>query len=351
MAADHRYQILQERDASYDGRLYFGVTSTGVYCRPSCPSRRPKPENVRYFDNPDAAEKAGFRPCLRCRPRNETSEAMIVRAVTEHLDRHLDDRVTLADLSAHLGFSQFHLQRIFKRATGITPKAYATSRRIEKLKSNLRKGKSVTESVFDAGFSTSSRAYERTNSELGMNPGAWRRKGEGVEIHFTVVSSEFGNILVGRTERGVCAVRLGDSKRTLEEEFRQDFAQANLVRDERLTNVVDQILVLIGGDEPRPHIPVDVRATAFQRRVWEQLQKIPRGETRSYSQVAEEIGSPTATRAVARACATNEVALIIPCHRVVGANGTLTGYRWGVEKKRKLLAKERAASEHSGAVA
>ncbi len=339
---NEQWEIISGRDASFDGRLYYGVASTGIYCRPSCPSKRPKPENVRFFDSPEAAERSGFRPCRRCKPRAPASAAALVRKVTDIIAAHPGESLTLEQLSGQVGVSPFHLQRTFKKATGITPKAYMEEQRSQRFGRTLPETGNVTEAIYDAGFGASSRAYERSGAELGMKPGERRKHGAGVAIRFTLAPTEFGQLLVAVTDRGVCAVRLGDSASELETDFRKDFAQGILTRDDgELAGVVDQILVLTSSSAPHPQIPLDVRATAFQRRVWQYLREIPRGETRCYSQIAADLGAPLATRAVARACATNEVSLIIPCHRVIGKNGSVTGYRWGVERKRQLLEKER----------
>jgi AraC family transcriptional regulator of adaptative response/methylated-DNA-[protein]-cysteine methyltransferase len=336
------WRVRLERDARYDGRLFIAITTTGVYCKPSCPSRQAKAENVRFFDSAEEAERAGFRACLRCKPRGGDAAAALVRRVTCFIESRPDAQVSLDELGALTGVSPFHLQRTFKKATGVTPKAWANALRMRRFQSSLREAASVTDAVYEAGFNAGSRAYESAGSHLGMKPGTWRKGGEGASLRYTITETEFGHLLVAATERGISAVRLGDAA-GLEAEFRKDFSRAQLTRDEDLGTLVDQILVLIGSSSPSPHLPVDVRATAFQQRVWAHLCAIPRGETRTYSQVAAGIGAPTATRAVARACATNPVALVVPCHRVVGADGKLTGYRWGLERKRKILEKERMA--------
>ncbi len=337
------WTIVVERDASFDGRLFYGVLSTGVYCRPSCPSRRPRFENARFFDSADEAEAAGFRECRRCLPRSIAGIAAMVRRVTHFIDAHPTGRITLAELSAVANLSPSHLLRSFRKATGVTPKAYADERRMRRFGAELPRAANVTEAIYAAGFGASSRAYEKAQRELGMQPAEVRKRGAGVSIRYTITPTEFGQLLVASTGRGVCSVRLGDDPGKLESEFRRDFSRAQLTRnDEELANLVDQILVLIGSAAPHPEIPVDVRATAFQRRVWEYLRTIPRGETRSYSQIAATLGAPKSTRAVARACATNEVALIVPCHRVIGADGKLTGFRWGLDRKRQLLEKEKS---------
>ena len=334
-------RVREERDARYDGKLFVAITTTRIYCKPSCPSRAAHAANVRFFDSCDEAEAAGFRACLRCKPRAEDTDARLVRAVTGYIEAHPDGPVTLEHLSAAAGVSPFHLQRSFKKATGVTPKAWMRNQRMQRFQSSLRTAASVTDAVYEAGFATGSRAYENAQQKLGMKPGAWRKGGEGAQISYTIAPTEFGHLLAATTERGICCVMLGDSIHALEAEFQKDFPKAQRTRDEKLSLLVDQILVLITQQGPSPHLPTDVRATAFQQRVWDYLRAIPRGETRSYSQVAADLKHPSATRAVARACATNPIALVVPCHRVVGSDGKLTGYRWGVERKQKLLNAER----------
>jgi AraC family transcriptional regulator of adaptative response/methylated-DNA-[protein]-cysteine methyltransferase len=343
MRTEEQWQVVAERDRSFDGSLFYGVASTGVYCRPSCPSKRPKPENVRFFDSAAEAESAGFRECQRCRPKEVAAAAELVRRVTAVMDAHPDEPLTLQQLSAKAGVSAFHLQRTFKKATGVSPKAYMSERRLKRFGRTLAEAGTVTDAIYESGFGASSRAYEQSAGALGMRPGERKKRAAGVAIRYTIAPTEFGLLLAATTDVGVCAVRLGDSAEQLEADFRRDFGRAELTRDDdELLTLIDQILVLIGGAMPHPQIPVDVQATAFQRRVWEYLRQIPRGETRSYSQVAADIGAPSSTRAVASACARNEVALIVPCHRVIGANGKLTGFRWGVERKRQLLKKEQS---------
>ena len=266
----------------------------------------------------------------------------LVQNIARYIEGRAGESVTLGELSAETGLSPFHLQRVFKKATGVTPKAWARGYRLNRFQTALKTAPSITDAIYEAGFGAASRAYENVAADLGMKPGSWRRCGDGIEIAYAIAPTEFGYLLVATTARGICAVRLGGSVDELESGFHSDFQRAALSKDNRLSSLVDQIIVLIGSNAPSPHLPIDIRATAFQQRVWQHLQTIPRGETRTYSQVAAEIGSPAATRAVARACAVNPVALVVPCHRVVGADGGLTGYRWGVERKRKLLDKERA---------
>jgi AraC family transcriptional regulator of adaptative response/methylated-DNA-[protein]-cysteine methyltransferase len=342
LAIHDAHRIREERDPRYDGRLFIAITTTKVYCKPSCPSRSAKPENVRFFSSWHDAEQAGFRPCLRCKPRAEDADALLVKTVTNYIEKHPGQPVTLAHLSQAAGVSPFHLQRTFKKATGVTPRAWMENQRRQRFQSSLRTSASVTDAVYDAGFAASSRAYENAQQNLGMKPTAWRKGGEGVDISFTIAPTEFGFLLAAATDRGICCVMLGDSVSDLEAEFAKDFPRARRTRDEKLSLLVDQILVLISASGPSPHLPIDVRATAFQQRVWDYLRSIPRGETRTYSQVAADLDQPTAARAVARACATNPVALLVPCHRVVGVDGAMRGYRWGTERKRKLLETEQS---------
>lgn len=335
------WQAVLARDARRDGTFFFAVKSTGIYCRPSCAARRPRRENVLFFRRPEEAEHAGFRPCQRCRPRTAVdhhSQSGMARAVCRYIESHLDEPVTLSKLARAFRKSPFHLQRTFKAALGITPREYADSRRMERFKSELKAGRTVTHALYDAGYSSSSRLYERAGAELGMTPDAYRRGAIGMDIHYTVAESPIGRMLVGATRRGVCLVRFGDSDAELEQGLRREYPYAVKKRDdESLCAWRDALLEHLQGHTPDARLPLDIRATAFQKRVWNYLRQIPRGRTRSYSEVARAIGRPRAVRAVARACATNPVSIAIPCHRVIGSDGSLTGYAWGIEKKRKLL--------------
>jgi AraC family transcriptional regulator, regulatory protein of adaptative response / methylated-DNA-[protein]-cysteine methyltransferase len=336
------WDAVADRDRRMDGVFYYAVRSTGVYCRPSCPSRRPKPENVVFFLTRDAAQRAGFRACKRCKPESEAGNpnSELVEKVCRYIDAHPDQPATLEALSRAIGLSPFHLQRTFKAVTGITPRAYADSRRIESLKASLREGHSVTRSLYDAGYGSSSRLYERASSQLGMTPARYGKQGSGVTIRYTIATSGVGRILLAATEKGICSVQFGDSDRSLENALGQEYPQADLIRSDRaLAPSVRAIRDRIKGQDPTP-LPLDIRSTAFQRLVWEHLQAIPAGATKSYSEVAKGIGHPKAARAVARACASNPVAVAIPCHRVVRENGDLGGYRWGIKRKQKLLALE-----------
>jgi AraC family transcriptional regulator of adaptative response/methylated-DNA-[protein]-cysteine methyltransferase len=341
---DTRWRAVAARDGGWDGRFVFAVRTTGVYCRPSCPARRPRRENVVYFTGPDSAEEAGFRPCRRCAPRlaaRRDGQLSWVRHVCRHIDESLDGPLTRAQLAAEVGVAPHHLQRTFKRHMGISPREYADARRLERLKTGLRDGQPVTHSLYDAGYGSSSRLYERSNSQLGMTPATYRRGGRGMSLAYTVVDSPLGRLLVAATERGVSAVSLGTSDGALERALRQEYPAAEIRRDDgALSRWVRALLDHLRGSQPHLDLPLDVRATAFQRRVWQELRSIPYGATRSYGDVARAIGRPTAARAVARACATNPAALVIPCHRVVAGDGALGGYRWGSDRKRELLARE-----------
>lgn len=349
------WESVLHRDASADERLLYGVTTTGIYCRPSCPSRRPKRDNVAFFSSAEAAERAGFRACQRCRPnRARTPNAAIARA-RDYIDKHVndlgDERITLELLGRESGLSPYHLQRTFKSALGLTPAQYIRARKSERLKSELRRGETVSRATFGAGYGSSSRVYDDADSQLGMTPATYRRGGAGTRIDYLITSTSLGALLVGATDRGICAVTLGDDSGLLEKALEHEYPAAirNRVADasSSLGSWVREIVALVEGGVSDAEIPIDVRASAFQWKVWRELQKIPFGETRSYGDIAKAIGSPKAVRAVASACASNKVAVVIPCHRVVRQTGSLGGYRWGVERKRRLIAKERANSSES----
>jgi AraC family transcriptional regulator, regulatory protein of adaptative response / methylated-DNA-[protein]-cysteine methyltransferase len=327
------------RDRRFDGHFVYAVRTTGVYCRPSCPSRRPLAVNVRFFQHAAAAERAGFRACKRCQPRAAAapSGAAAVRAAAAFIDAHAEERITLTTLAREVGMSPFHLQRIFRRELGVTPREYQQGRRLDRLRSQLRKGVTVSRATYDAGFGSPSRVYEQS-AQLGMTPAVYRRGGEGLSVRFATVESQLGQLLVAATARGVCMVSLGDSTTELERRLRTEFPRATVKRDDgALAEQVRRIIAHIRGDGPAHDLPLDVRGTAFQQRVWRALLAIPYGETRSYAEVAAAIGQPAATRAVARACATNPIAVVIPCHRVIRSDGTLGGYAGGVERKERLL--------------
>ena len=346
MHEDSYWQAVQARDSRSNGTFVYAVRSTGIYCNPSCPSRRPKREQVVFFPQPEAAEQAGFRPCRRCRPSDtavQEPHTELVQHTCRYIETHLESPLTLAALSSEVNMSPYHLQRVFKRVMGITPRQYAEARRLGQLKAQLKEGESVTKALYEAGYNSSSRLYERAPAQLGMTPTAYQRGGQGKRIDYTIVDSSPGRLLVAATERGVCAICLGDSDAALESALLAEYPAAEIHRDgTHLSQWVDALLSHLNGQQPHLDLPLDVQATAFQWRVWEELRNIPYGSTRSYSEVAKALGQPNAARAVAQACATNPVAIAIPCHRVVRENGDSGGYRWGTERKRRLLAQESA---------
>jgi len=337
------WRAVVARDARNDGRFVYAVRSTRVYCRPSCPSRRPLRENVSFFATPDHAEDAGFRACLRCSPRAESTGGPAIERAVQYLDANSDRAVSLTELAAHAGLSASHLQRSFKRIVGVSPKEYQDARRVSLFKTRLRAGDTVSRATYEAGFGSSSRVYERSDELLGMTPAAYRRGGAGVEIKYTIAETSVGRVLVATTDRGVCAVELGANDVDVERALRADFPNARIEHSNDghrawVRGVLDRI------EHPRrtpsADVPLDLNGSAFQQRVWKALRDIPAGERRSYREVAEAIGSPRAVRAVARACATNRLAVVVPCHRVVREDGSLAGYKWGVNRKRRLLEDE-----------
>jgi len=306
---------------------------------------------VQFFDVPADAEAAGYRACRRCEPRRVGGSPDIekIRLACAYIDAHADEPLTLEALGKEVRLSPFHLQRSFKRTMGITPRQYRDARRMEQFKAGLKGGRSVTDSIYEAGFGSSSRLYERASSELGMTPVSYKKKGMGNRIQFTITKSRLGLMLLAATERGVCMVGFGDDPGGLESDLREEFGSAELVRSDRaLSRYVTAVRDHLDGRMLKLDLPLDVKATAFQRKVWDQLRRIPYGDSISYSDLAARIGSPASVRAVARACATNPVAVIVPCHRVIGKDGKLTGYRWGTERKQKLLAREKAGVAGGG---
>ena len=344
---DSRWQAVLGRDGASDGKFVFAVSSTGIYCRPSCPSKRPKRENVTFFRQPQEAEIAGFRACLRCRPKaiagNPRQE--LIKAVCRYIEQHLDEPVTLARLEEEFNQSPFHLQRTFKAVLGITPKEYADSCRMRGFRQKLKAGHSVTRAMHDAGYSSTSRLYSRTASELGMEPAKYRRGAIATPIRYSFTESPIGRMLIAATDKGICSIQFADSEEELEQGLKQEFPFALRRRDDDgMANLAGQVGQRMSGAESSTSLPLDIQATAFQRRVWSHLQSIAFGKTQSYSQVAKAIRRPSAVRAVARACATNPVAIAIPCHRVLRSNGDLGGYRWGIGRKKALLEMEASTS-------
>ncbi len=345
-----RWQAVIDRDSSLDGTFVFGVSSTGIFCRPSCPAKRPRRENVSFFDHALQAEQAGYRACLRCRPKavDGNPQSALVRAMCRYIEQHIEDRLTLSLLAKEFRLSPFHLQRTFKAVLGVSPKAYIDAVRLRQVKQNLRAGHSVTTALYAAGYGSSSRLYERTATQLGMTPEKYRRGAVAAVVRYTIATSPLGRMLIAATDEGICSIqfadRFADNDDQLQQGLMREFPFATRRRDDQaMAEWRVNLTRLMEGRETSPSLPLDIRATAFQRRVWKALQRIPRGETRSYSAIAKQIGMPKATRAVARACATNPVALAIPCHRVVRQDGELGGYRWGIERKEQLLAIEKEA--------
>lgn len=337
---------VSDKDPEFDGSFVFGVNSTMIYCRPSCPSRLPRRDRVTFFAGPMEAERSGYRACLRCRPKlgawTDPGADLVARA-RRLIEAHSDDRLSLAELGERLGVSPFHLQRVFKKRVGMSPRQYALARRLERFKTNIKEGQSVTDSIYEAGYGSSSRLYEQAGAQLGMTPATYRRGGKGAMIAYTLVDTRLGRLLIAATEDGVCSVAFGDDDAKLVEDLISEYPAAIVEpADDRLRTWVEALLAHLNGQSVKLDLPLDVRATVFQLRVWEALRKIPYGETRSYAEVATAIGRPTATRAVAQACASNPVALINPCHRVVRADGGHGGYRWGALRKKELLDQEKA---------
>jgi AraC family transcriptional regulator, regulatory protein of adaptative response / methylated-DNA-[protein]-cysteine methyltransferase len=339
-------------DSRMDGAFVYAVRSTGIYCRPSCPSRRPRVKQLFFFQEPEAAEKAGFRPCLRCLPRlgRSNPQGEFVRRVCREIENSAEAEgvVSLQYLAERMGMTASHIQRTFRQATGVTPRQYADALRVARLKSELRKGKDVTTALHEVSYGSPSRLYERSDAQLGMTPATYRRGGRGMKISYTIAACSLGRVLVAATERGISAVYLGDRDSELATALRKEYPRAEIQSESvEHSKWVRDIVRHLAGTNPRLNLPTDVVATAFQRRVWEALQAIPLGSTRTYSEVARLIGKPGAIRAVARACATNPTSVVVPCHRVVRSDGSLGGYRWGLERKRSLLEQERRAGRRA----
>lgn len=345
------WNAVARRDRAWDGRLFYGVTSTRIYCRPSCASRRPRRDRVRFFTRWEDAEAQGFRACKRCRPKSAGGPSAgeeAVRRTLAHLDSHPDGPARLADLARTAGISAWHLQRTFKKIVGLSPREYAAGRRAERLRNGLRRESSVSRATYEAGFGSSSRVYESAHRLLGMTPGAFRKGGVGMQIRYTMVASPYGRVLVAATDRGVCAVLLGDQDAGLERQLKAQFPQATRTRvdegDAWLTQLVARVAEQLRRPGAEESIPLDVTGTAFQWKVWQALATIPSGETRTYKELARSVGKPRAVRAVASACAANRLAVVVPCHRVIRSDGSLGGYRWGLPRKAALLAGERAVA-------
>lgn len=345
--ADACWEAVLEKNKAQDGKFFYGVITTGVYCRPSCSARAPLRKNVRFYSTPGEAEKDGLRACLRCHPADALDHGKLVRDLCQFIrDESASGKaITLATLSARAKLSPFHLHRKFKEAMGMTPKEYIDACRMEHLKSNLRNGESVTTAIFDSGYGASSRVYERSNRRLGMTPGAYANGGAGVEITFAYLETDFGLLLLAATDRGLCLVRFGGSREELAHDLRELFPAATLTEmgnrsSPQFSSWVEAIRNYLRGQDSKLDLPLDVHSTVFVERVWKYLQSIPAGEVRTYTEVAQAIGTPKAARAVGSACGSNRIAIVIPCHRVLRGDSGLGGYRWGLDKKQKLLAHE-----------
>lgn len=340
-----RWQIVQTKNSEFDGAFFFGVSSTGIYCKPSCAARRPKREHTTFFASCADAESAGFRACLRCRPRAESTRsanAELVIQTCKLIENSLDEEISLETLAAELNVSPSHLQRVFKQTFGVSPKEFADAQRLNNFKKQVRQS-DVTTALYESGFGSSRALYERAKQNLGMTPATYRKGGANLKISFVTAHSSLGELLVAATDKGVCAVAFGETTGQLTANLAGEFPAAEIQPDDNnLQNYVRAIVEYLDGQRRTLELPLDLQATAFQLQVWAELRRIPYGETRSYKEIAERLGNAKAVRAVARACATNPVALVNPCHRVIGANGNLSGYRWGVDRKKMLLDREQS---------
>ncbi|MEO8670783.1 MAG: bifunctional DNA-binding transcriptional regulator/O6-methylguanine-DNA methyltransferase Ada [Tahibacter sp.] len=344
--SDPRWLAVLARDGGADGTFWYSVRTTGVYCRPSCAARAARPENIAFHPSTDAAEAAGFRPCKRCKPDQPSLTERYATQVTQacRLIDGAESPPSLDSLASQVGMSPFHFHRVFKATTGVTPKAYATAQRAARVRRELEASASVTAAIFDAGYNSNSRFYEQSTQLLGMTPTSYRAGGPQQDIRFAIGQSSLGAILVARSALGVCAILLGNDPDALARELQDRFANANLIgADREFEQLVARVVGFVESPSVGLDLPLDVRGTAFQQRVWQALRTIPSGSTASYAEIARRIGAPSSVRAVAQACAANTLAVAIPCHRVVRSDGALSGYRWGVERKRALLAREQQA--------
>jgi AraC family transcriptional regulator, regulatory protein of adaptative response / methylated-DNA-[protein]-cysteine methyltransferase len=342
-----RWQALVDKDERADGQFWFSVKTTGVYCRPSCPARMPNRENVAFHLSPEDAEKAGFRACKRCHPKGPglASQHSKAVAITCRMIKEVDEFPSLNQLAEAVKISPGYLHRLFKTATGLTPKDYANAHRADRIKKALPKRETVTEAIYEAGFNSNGRFYAGSSKMLGMKPKEYREGGAGNTIRFAIAESSLGSVLVASSEKGVCAILIGDDPDALARDLQDQFPKAHLIGgDEKYEKLVAKVIGFIEAPRIGLDLPLDIRGTAFQQRVWKELQRIPAGETASYSEVAKRIGFPNSTRAVAQACGANALAVAVPCHRVLRKNGDISGYRWGVDRKQALLVRERMAT-------
>ena len=344
MNSNARWEAILKRDAKADGHFVYAVRSTGIYCRPSCASRKPRKNNVLIFEFPEMAEARGFRPCLRCAPQDAGYDPRLdkVRKAVRYLEEHADENPTLAELGRCAGVSPHHLQRSFKRALGVSPRRYLESLKAQKYKELLKNGRDLAGAGYEAGYGSSRGVYEGASRYLGMTPATYKKGGAGVSIRYGIASCRLGRLLVAATEKGVCRVSIADTVGELVQDIENEYPHANLRRsDDKLKEYLNIVSRLAEGEQTSESLPLDVRASAFQCRVWERLKAIPHGKTMTYKGIAEDLGLPKGARAVGSTCARNPVALLVPCHRAVRADGSLAGYRWGVERKRKLLGMEK----------
>ena len=344
IAMDEIYwQAVKTNDKRFDGIFFTGVKTTKIFCKPSCTAKLPKRENVDFYQNWETAEKKGFRACLRCKPKNleaKNPQTELIMRACKLLEN--EENIPLEILGERLKTNPIHLQKTFKEIIGVTPKKYVENLRLTKFKAEIRSGNDVVNSIYEAGYGSSRSLYENVSQKLGMTPRIYQKGGKGMEIFYTIADCYLGKMLVAKTEKGVCSVTFGDNEEVLNEKLCEEFPHASISEDTaNLRESIAAILDHLAGKTKQLDLPLDLQATAFQMQVWELLRKIPFGETLSYKQVAEKLGNPKAVRAVARACATNRVAVVIPCHRVIGTNGSLSGYRWGIERKKQLLDSEK----------
>lgn len=350
---ERRYwQAVQSRDGRADGLFFFGVRSTSIYCRPSCPARRPLLRNALFFQTRQEAERQGYRPCHRCKPDQIPASALIVQRAARALENEIDEPVNVNTLARKLGVRTDTLRRAFRQQTGLNPKELAAALRLKRFKKLLREGHNIADALYTTGYGSASRVYERSDAQLGMTPATYQKGGKGMQIKYTTTKSSLGTVLVAATERGISAVYLGENADKLAAELHREYPSAEITPQKgAFSEWVEEIVARTEGNAPRRELPLDLQATAFQRRVWQELQRIPLGSTRSYAQIARAVGKPGAVRAVARAIATNPVSVVVPCHRVVRTDGNLAGYRWGVSRKQTLLDREQRSGSISSRTA